>query len=537
MSYFKLVIMNTTYKQTTIKGRYILLSLFSLALMFNSGCKKNFEEYNTDPTGIPNKDVEITSLFKPIQSNIFHNYQTAQNLSADAYSGYMMSPTPFKTEYNLNYSMVDGWNANGFKDMYTYVMFPVSRIAAAGSRTTNPDFWAIALILKVEAMHRVTDKFGPIHYSKFGESLLSAEYDSQEKVYQQFFLELDTAVSTLQTYVAAHPTEKPFASSDLLFSGDYGKWIKFANSLRLRLAMRLSKVDPATAKLQGEKALANTGGLMSAPADDAAVAVTNGTSDLYMITKDWADNRLNASLASYLTGFKDPRLPVYALPATDPLFAGQYVGIRIGSNIPAKDDYTTYASLNTTDTFTQLKAEQLMCAAESWFLKAEAGLRGWAGAGDPQTNYEKGIDVSMQQWGVSVGNYKADNTSTQAAYQDLKNNANKSDAVSTVKIKWNAGGTNEQKLEQIITQKWLAIFPEGQEAWSEFRRTGYPKLFTVVNNKSNGAIDTQIQIRRLPFAQSEYNTNSKDVQAAIQLLGGPDNAGTRLWWDVNKGNF
>ncbi|WP_157274127.1 SusD/RagB family nutrient-binding outer membrane lipoprotein [Pedobacter sp. BAL39] len=529
--------MNTSYKQTITRGRYIMLSLCALVLMFNAGCTKNFEEYNTDPTGVPNKDVEVISLFKPIQSNIFHNYQTAQNLSADAYAGYMMSPTPFRTEYNLNYSMVDGWNSNGFKDMYTYVMFPLSRMAAAGAKTNNPDFWAVALILKVEAMHRITDKFGPIPYSKFGQSLLSSEYDSQEKVYNQFFLELDTAVNSLQTYVAANPAATPFASADLLFNGDYRKWIKFANSLRLRLAVRLSKVAPSVAQLQGEKAMANTGGLMTDPADDAAVAVTNGTSDLYMITKDWADNRLNASLTSYLTGFNDPRLPAYASPATDAAFAGQYIGIRIGINIPAKDDYATYATLNTSNTFTQLKAQQLMCAAESWFLKAEAGLRGWAGAGDPQTNYEKGIDVSMQQWGVNVGNYKADETSTQAAYQDPKNSANNSPALSTVKVKWNAGGTNEQKLEQVLTQKWLAVFPEGQEAWSEFRRTGYPKLFTVVNNKSAGTIDTQVQIRRLPYAQSEYNTNNKEVQNAIQLLGGPDNGGTRVWWDVNRANF
>jgi hypothetical protein len=88
-----------------------------------------------------------------------------------------------------------------------------------------------------------------------------------------------------------------------------------------------------------------------------------------------------------------------------------------------------------------------------------------------------------------------------------------------------------------MTQKWLAMFPEGQEAWTEFRRTGYPKLFTVVNNKSNGTIDTQIQIRRLNYPQNEYSTNGAAVRAAVQLLGGPDNAGTRLWWDVNKGNF
>jgi hypothetical protein len=93
-------------------------------------------------------------------------------------------------------------------------------------------------------------------------------------------------------------------------------------------------------------------------------------------------------------------------------------------------------------------------------------------------------------------------------------------------------------LERIITQKWIAIFPEGQEAWTEFRRTGYPKLFPVVNNNSNGTISTDIQVRRLAYPASEYNgTNLAEIQKGLQFLAGPDNGGTRVWWDVNGPNF
>ena len=121
---------------------------------------------------------------------------------------------------------------------------------------------------------------------------------------------------------------------------------------------------------------------------------------------------------------------------------------------------------------------------------------------------------------------------------DPKNPANSSAAVSTITVQWDGTASNEQKLERIITQKWLAIFPDGQEAWSEYRRTGYPKLFPVANNFSVGTIDTQIGIRRIPFPTSEYgNGNSAEVAKAVGLLGGPDNGGTRLWWDVNKTNF
>jgi len=433
----------------------------------------------------------------------------------------MMSPTPFRSDYNLNYSFVDAWNSTGFNSMYTNIFAPINKIAAAGARLKNPDLWGIALIIKVVAMHRVTDKFGPIPYSQVGLSVVTTPYDNQQSVYRQFFLELDTAVANLEAYRAAYPAERPFRDHDLIFNGDYAQWIKFANSLRLRLAMHIVKADPVTARTEGEKALSHSAGLMSEPSDNAAVTVTTGTSDLYMITHDWADNRINATLTSYLTGLHDPRLAVYASPATDPLFAGQYVGIRIGADISSKDDYKTYASLNTTSTFLPLTPQPLMCAAESWFLKAEAALRGWMGAGDAQASYEKGITVSMQQWDVAPGNYLTDANNHQAGYTDPKNPANNASAVSAITVQWEDNSSDEEKLARIITQKWIAMFPEGQEAWTEFRRTGYPGLFTVVNNKSQGTIDTQIQVRRLSYPQDEYSTNTASVIGAVQMLGGP----------------
>jgi hypothetical protein len=522
-----------------MKTKYILGILAAAAL---ASCTDNFEDYNTDTTGLGDDEIVIEQMFKPIQHELFHDYQTAQNLGADAYSGYMMSPTPFQAQYNLNYAFVDGWNNNAFKSMYNYVLLPIDKVGKSGARTKAPDLWAVALILKVEAMHRVTDKFGAIPYSKAGTLPTYTPYDDQKDIYNQFFAELDTAVSNLETFLA-NDGSNPFQSEDLFYNGDYTKWIKFANSLRLRLAMHIVKADAATAKREGEKALRQAYGLMAVPADDAARAVTNGTSDLYMISHDWDDNRINASIISYLVGFNDPRLSIYALPATKTGMAGEYIGIRIGTAIPAKDDYKTYSSINTTNTFTQTKPQQLMCAAESWFLKAEAALRGWQGAGDAKTNYETGVRVSMQQWGVVDGAvvdaYLADDASTQAGYDDkgAKTDVNDSAPISTITIAWDETSSNEVKLERVVTQKWIAMFPEGMEGWTEFRRTGYPKLFPVVNNLSNGTIDTNIQVRRLAYPAAEYSTNGPSVKDAVSRLGGEDNGGTRLWWDVNKGNF
>ena len=520
--------------QIYLPGIFIILALFILP-----GCTKSFEKYNTNPTALtPAQSRSIAATaFGPLEQAIYSNYQISQNLSADAYAGYMMSPTNFRGgNNNLKYALVDGWNQTGFNDEYNLVMSPVNQIAKTGARTAQPDVWAIALLVQVEAMDRVTDRFGPIPYSKAGSSLTNIPYDNQATVYATFFKQLDTASTNLQAYIAANPGKTNLGAADLIYAGDYTKWLKFCNSLRLRLAMRLVKADPATAQAQGEKAMAAPGGLLAAPADDAAIAQSGGRSnDLWVVTIDYnGDNHLNAAMGTYLTGYNDPRTPVYAEPAVT---SGKYVGIRLGADVTAGDYYKNASVYNCITTFTQTSSQLIMTAAEMYFLKAEAALRGWAGAGSAQTNYETGIATSMQQWGVTPGNYINDATSTEAAYVDPLNAANNSPALSSITIKWNPAATNEQNLERIITQKWLAIFPDGQEAWADYRRTGYPKLFPNLSNLSGGNIDTRIQIRRIPYPSTEYNTNNAAVKAAVGILGGADNGGTRLYWDVNKANF
>jgi hypothetical protein len=530
-----------------IKCNPQLIALCLLLILGLSSCTKNFEKYNVDPTGIQDKDLKIPTLFIPIEQKIFTDYQISQNLNADAYAGYSCPPQTFgRSLYNMNYVFVDGWNQSAFNEIYTDILGPIkNKLGPLGVKASLPDFWAIALLLEVEAMDRVTDKFGPVPYSKIGSSLISIPYDSQQSIYQQMFLQLDTASTNLQTFITANPGKKPFVNSDVIFGGDYTKWLKFANSLRLRLAMHIVKVDPATAQAQAEKAMSASGGLLTDVSDDAAIA-GSGQNDYFVITESYTDNSMNASMQSYMVGYNDPRISKYYLPINSALtqpgakYAGQYIGIRIGSDIPAKPAYSGYSVYNYNTTFTSTAPQLIMTAAEVWFLKAEAGLRGWAGAGEVQTDYETGIQTSMTQYGVissSASAFIADGASTPVAYVDPQNAANNSPALSAITIKWDAAASNETKLERIITQKWLAMFPEGQEAWTEFRRTGYPKLFPVVNNNSNGTIDTKIQVRRLPFPLSEYTTNAAAVKSGVTLLGGADNGGTRLWWDVNKGNF
>jgi len=533
---FKSILQVPSKKHSLILGAVIALAL--------TGCTKNFEKYNTNPNALTSAQSNIIAptAFGPMEQAIYSNYQRAQNLSADCYSGYMQSGIDFGTQNNVTYVMNDGWNSTGFNDEYNLVMAPIHALATTTSvKSKNPEMWGVALLIQVEAMSRVTDRFGPIPYSKVATSLVTAPYDDQQSVYQQFFKQIDTAVTNLKAYIATNPTKSSLGASDYIYGGNYTEWLKFANSLRLRLAMRIVKADAATAQQQAEKAMADPGGLLTVPTDDAAIAQTGGReNDLHQICGDWQNTNLNASLQTFLVGYNDPRLAIYATPATANAgynLAGQYVGLRLGLTESANGNYKLYAALNTTTTFAFATPQLIMTAAEVWFLKAEAALRGWAGAGTAQTDYEQGITTSMSQWGANIGNYLSDATSTEAAYTDPANSANNSPAISTITIKWDPTATQEQQLERIITQKWLAIFPDGQEAWSDWRRTGYPQLFTTANNLSGGVVNSQTGARRLPYPSSEQTTNTAAYHNAVSLLGGADNAGTRLWWDVNKANF
>jgi hypothetical protein len=177
-----------------------------------------------------------------------------------------------------------------------------------------------------------------------------------------------------------------------------------------------------------------------------------------------------------------------------------------------------------------------MSTAEVYFLRSEGALRGWNMGGTAQEFYEAGIRASFEQNGAEgASSYASDNTKKPLDYVDPLFPENNTPAVSKITVAW--GATNEENLEKIITQKWIATYPDGQEAWSEFRRTGYPKLFRIKNNKSGGVISTELGVRRLPFAQSEEASNPAGVASGVTALGGPDNGATRLWWDVDAPNF
>ncbi|HEY9258871.1 SusD/RagB family nutrient-binding outer membrane lipoprotein [Chitinophaga sp.] len=521
-----------------------------------SACTKNFERYNTNNNGVSEDQLaadfnNLGLYLKSAQMAIYNfsgggdpnSFQVQQNLNADCFSGYFMSPNPFGGNTNMNYGLVSGWNGEAYKVGYLSIMSPIARLRKTGIENTYPAVWAVAQILQVTGMSRVTDTYGPVPYSRVGESG-TVPYDSQQDIYKRFFLELDSASTLLRAQISSG-TALPFdfGSFDLVYNGNFTQWLKFANSLRLRLAVHIAEADKVLSKTEAEKALnpAN-GGVLTDNADNMMVKVTGDfTNPLVFIAQNWADTRVNATLQCFLTGFNDPRVGKYMDKSTDPAFPARYIGIRMGSITGANDkkDYVGYSSINTNDgtapSFTLKTPVQLMTAAEVYFLRAEAVYRGWSNAGGSmQQLYEQGITTSMAQWKVVPGGYLNNDTSRPAPSVDPKKPGDTIVNPSKITIKWDDAAKDSVKLERIITQKWLAMFPEGQEAWTEFRRTSFPRLFPVVHNNSGGTISTSVQIRRLPYPQNEYNTNPGTVAKGVQLLNGLDNGGTRLWWDTGK---
>ena len=519
--------------------------LIGTFVLFNA-CTDKFEEYNTDERGITSEQEKGDKLnrrgkFTQIQQMIYCNfncgsgvnwtYQIMQNLNSDIFSGYMMTPTPFASNRNnTTYALVDSWNGAAWDNTYAYFMTVVKSVEDISKEEEATNFLAYAKILKVLGMHRISDLYGPIIYTHYGDSKTGGEYDSQEEAYNAFFIDLNEAIVILSNIEENNIATTPLGKYDQLFNGDNTQWIQLANSLRLRLAMRISNVKPVKAKLEAELAVANKYGLLSV---DVAVKDRGYQNPLAAIANSWGDIRMGAPIESILLGYNDPRISKYFLPAEDKKVIDKgytYKGIRQGIELVDKAEYVNHSSINLTIESPAI----LMTIAETYFLRAEAALRGWSMGGTAKDLYEGGIKASMRQWDVSVGDYLTSSAIPNDFTDILKTNGENDIAnVNMVSPAWDEATTDEERLQKIITQKWIAIFPEGLEAWTEVRRTGYPKLFPVVENKSGGIIPEGTFVNRLNFAVSEKSNNPSGYQKAVELLGGVDTGATKLWWDVN----
>jgi len=517
----------------------VQIAIICASLLFVTNCTKKYGQINTDRNTVATiGPAELPFLFARAEKEAtpsIWNYQIAQNLFADQYAQYFACTATYFNSDRL--VMRQDWVYAAFDPIYTDVVPQLQSIFQAADPQSAE--YALANVLWVLVFHRVTDYWGPIPYFQAGVPANSVPYDPQDQIYDDFFKRLDAAAAVLKTKL----TEKPYGDFDLIYAGDVNKWLKFTNTLRLRLALRVSKVDPTRAQAEAEAAVAD-GTLSTSPDDDALVkrSVTGDDNNGLSIMSDWNEFRMSATMESVLKGYSDPRMPVYFLPAqTTGTFEGERNGLtatQLSTIGDARHNGRSHAgprwaSPGYGGLATYLATPQnVMATAEAYFLRAEGALLGWNMGATAQELYEGGITNSLKQWGITdaaVINSYINSVATPIAPNDFLN----SPPVTNIPVKWVPGNINTE-LEQVALQKWLATFPDGMEAWADYRRSHVLKLYPIANSDNPDITNTTTQwIRRIPFLDGEKSTNKAAVEAAVSLLGGPDKITTPLWWDKN----
>ena len=523
----------------------------AMGVVSAASCTANYLEINSDPYGTTKDELErdgyiIRSALVGIANGVIspdvNTTQFSECLLGGPMAGYLADANGGWGNTISNYNPTDNWT-NVF--MQSDKMMPViyTNLNSLRQVTDDPVILAVGTIIKVAAMHRITDTYGPVPYSKVGQDgKLEVEYDSQETIYIQMIRELTEAVEELMP----NRTNNFSSSADVIYGGNTEKWIKFANSLKLRLAMRVSYANPELSKAAAEEAVNNEVGVFSSN-DDNAMFSTFGVdgnpirvsvqyniknhTDQTPCTTGGGDSHVAADIVCYMNGYNDPRREAYFNKSE---FDGyDYAGLRRGIVIP------DHATVGHKFSGVKISYDSPVCwmnAAEVAFLKAEAaGVFGYNMGGSAKDFYEEGIRLSFNQWGAGDATaYIADNSSVPATYTDPSGSNSYSGVISDITIAWDDAADKETMQERIITQKWIANWLLGNESWAEWRRTGYPHLIpaTDAGNKSNGEVDSAEGARRMPYPDAEYGNNPANIAYAVaNYLKGPDNMSTKLWFD------
>jgi hypothetical protein len=505
-----------------MKRHFSKITFTILTIIAFSSCEKGFKELNTNPNASPVVNPAFTF--------------TKSQLDAAVNSLILLQGT---MQYTTSFNDVAGFGAKYVlsQSSASYAAFTnaypkevneiISVITTIKDDPAQTNLLAASRIWKAYIFSRLTDLYGDIPYSQAGKGYTDAiykpVYDMQQNIYADLLKELDESANSFDA------SKTTFGAADLIYNGNITQWKKFAYSLMLRLAMRMTKVDPANAETWAKKAVA--GGVIL---DNADIARVNGYVStgqdinknplaLNMLNSDYikADGSSNTEGGKFQDVFinvlkanKDPRLGVLAVvyvngKADTSAAVQKGMSAMLGSK-PA--DFVTYSEPNQ-NTLLQLHSPYLLLTnAETNFLLAEAALRGWYTGNSASILYENGIRASMQQWALfgAAGIITANQTDTYIKYHKLV-----------------SSGTMAAQMEQIYNEFWVGVYPNSQEVFATYRRTGFPAL--VPNNYVGNATGGKI-FRRMEYPLTEQNLNAENYKAAVARQG-PDDFLTRIWWD------
>jgi hypothetical protein len=471
-----------------VAGLGIATSLFAI-----QSCDKikDFKDLNTNPnqttTPIP------SALLTNVQSNLGANLvfdagglNTGPGLYAQYFSETQYTEVSRYGRPNYNY---DAYYVGPIEDLQSIINYnsDAATAGAAAAFGSNKNQIAIARILKAHYAKFLTDGAGDLPYFnilKGSEGVITYPYDKQEAIYKDLIKELKEAVDQFDNGTTVQ--------GDIIFGGNVAKWKKYANSLRLLVALNMVKVDPATGKTEFLAALNHSAGVIENNADNVTINYVGGSFpqplyNYYVITQR-LDFAVSKTMTDQLSSTNDPRINV---------FGSSSKGFPYGLT---RDNAVAFAGANAD--WARILAEPkrqtnspltVIGAANIWLARAEARSYGWTTESDVSTLFDKGVQASFAQWGLSG--------TTPAGTPDLK---------------------------AIATQEWLAWFPSGMEGWNVWRRTGYPVLTPAPGLASPGIP------RRTPYGTNDYSYNAANVAAAAALYtvsGVPDSQWGRTWWD------
>ncbi|MFV0345795.1 MAG: SusD/RagB family nutrient-binding outer membrane lipoprotein [Bacteroidales bacterium] len=487
-------------------------SFIALLLLIISSCDDDFEKTNTSPNDVTDIDDEYLFANACLQTLRGSHTNLLQYRFATQYAQMYVGQGNFLfiDRYYDNFTTAE------YQDLFKFFNYgPIRLIKAAMSMTEpggdkeNPVRYAMNEVVAIANFVQLADAYGAVPYTEGGigqEGLMYPKFDQVEFIYKDAIEKLGTAITVLSSADAkdGYPQADPF------FDNDLNKWVRFANSLRLRYAMRMRFVDEA--KSLAEQTIQDCLSKPLIEDNSQNVWYENTDSDIdefrnpvYEYYKSWAW-KMSASLVDKLKSMKDPRLPVFVKPNND----GNYIGTPNGLSDDSLSVWDLSKVSDPSDNLVGRAAPiYFLTAGEVWFLRAEAALYGITSE-NANNSYQSAIRSSLSLWKIDESEI--------STY--LSSNAN---ATLT--------GSSERQFEQISTQLWLALVPNGMEAWSNIRRTGYPYIPRRTAPKydlgvTNGRLPT-----RLRYPLSEININNANYLKAIEEQGA-DVITTKLWWDV-----
>jgi len=473
----------------------------ALVLALAAGaCDNGLTDLNVDPNNPPSVPASVL-LPQAEQSAVTRALGSNYNLTMLGLWSQSFAKIQYIDEdwYELRSTTLDAhWQ--GF---YADALMDMQRVIDQGDSLSRPNYSAIGSILQQWTFQIITDTWGDVPYSEAlkGAGNARPKYDAQKDIYYGMLAKLTAASSSIQTGGAT------FGDEDEIYGGNMTRWRKFSNSLRLRMAMRISNVDPTKARTEFLAALAAPGGVFTSNADNAALHYTGAVpsdNPIYAVFHEGGryDQVISQTMVDSLQSVNDPRLFVYADPAPNGCAdGGDYCGYQNGTETP--EDFDALSPIGSAFRNDPTAPSVMMSYAEVLFLRAEAAAKGWTGE-SAATLYAAGIRASMEQYGVATADIDAYLAQPQVAYNGLAS---------------------------IYFQKWIALYANGPEQYASWRRETVGGVHHPQLTPAPGA-----QVQRIPlrvfYPASEQSTNNENWSAAVAANGGGTLYDKPVWWNT-----